>query len=144
MVIRELIDEIDKKILKILINDARASWTSIAKELAVNESTIRYRVRKLEDSGVIFGYKAKINYVKASLSSSLTGIDVEPEYLWRVLNELKQKEEIVQLYLTTGDHVIIAEIVAENKELLEKIHDYISGLPGVRRVCPSIILDVYK
>jgi len=144
MVIRKLIDDVDKKILNKLIVDARASWTTLAKELGVNESTIRYRVRKLEDSGVIVGYKAKVNYVKAGLTSSLTGIDVEPEHLWSVLNELKQKNEVVQLYLTTGDHVIIAEIIAENKELLERIHNYISSLPGVKRVCPSIVMDIYK
>lgn len=139
-----MIDDLDVKIIKELIIDAKKRPSDLSRELDTNESTIRYRVRRLEELGVITGYRAKINYQRAGLAVSITGIDVEPEHLWTVLHELRKIDDINQVYLTTGDHILIVEVIASNKESLERVHELISRLPGVKRVCPSIVTDIYK
>ncbi len=137
-------DEKDAKILSILMKNARIPKTKIAKELNVTETAIRKRISKLEKSRIILGYKAVINYKTAGLSASLTGVDVEPDKLWEVIWKLKDIEEIKSIYLTTGDHMLMLEIVGNNVDELSKIHEKISKLEGVRRICPAVILDVLK
>lgn len=139
-----MVSEIDKKILIELLKNARVSWSDLASRLKVNESTIRYRVNKLRREGVLIGYQVIINYGKAGFTASLTGIDVDPDKLWNVIEELKSISSVTRLLLTTGDHTLIAEIVSQDKDALEQTHRHIASIPGVRRVCPSIIMDICK
>ena len=137
-------DEKDAKIVSLLMKNARIPKTKIAEELNVTETAIRKRISKLEKSGVILGYKAVINYKTAGLSASLTGVDVEPDRLWDVIWRLKDMEEIKSIYLTTGDHMLMLEIVGRSVDELSRIHERISKLEGVKRICPAVILDVLK
>ncbi len=137
-------DEKDEKIISILMKNARIPKTKIAEELNVTETAIRKRISKLERSKVILGYKAVINYKTAGLSASLTGVDVEPDRLWEVIGKLKDIEEIKSIYLTTGDHMLMLEIVGKSVDELSEIHERISKLEGVKRICPAVILEVLK
>ena len=137
-------DEKDIKIIEMLISNARIPKTRIAKELNVTEAAIRKRIANLERREEILGYRAVINYKKVGLVASLTGVDVEPESLWQVVEELKGMDEVKALWLTTGDHTIMAEIVATSVDELSKIHEKIAAMQGVKRVCPSVITDILK
>ncbi len=131
------------KIIEILMQNARIPKTEIAKRLGITETAVRKRIAKLEGV-VILGYKAIINYKSAGLASSLTGVDVHAEKLWEVVDKFKGINEIKSIWLTTGDHTIMLEIVAKSVKDLQIVHDMISKMDGVKRVCPSIILDVLK
>ncbi|MBC7114527.1 MAG: Lrp/AsnC family transcriptional regulator, partial [Archaeoglobi archaeon] len=96
------------------------------------------------ESGIIVGYRAVVDFKKSEMVASLTGVDVEPEALWRVIRSLRNIENVASLWLTTGDHALMMEIFANSTEELSRIHDEISEIPGVLRVCPSIILEVIK
>ena len=140
-----MIDEKDLKIIKILLRNARATYTEIAKELNLTEAAARKRVKRLENLGVIKGYKAIIDYKKLGYSIiSLTGIDTEPEALLDVAKQLINKSWINALFLTSGDHMIMAEIIAKDNTEFMKIQDEIKKIPGVRRICPALVLDVLK
>lgn len=137
-------DEKDLKILEILMENARTPKVKIAEELKVTETAIRKRIAKLEDSGIIIGYRAVVNCKLANLASSLTGLDVEPEKIWSVVGELKVMRDIKSMWLTTGDHTLMLEIITRSVEDLLKIHKEIEKIDGVRRVCPSIVLEILK
>ena len=139
-----IVDEKDAKIISLLMKNARMPKTKIAEELNVTETAIRKRISKLERDKIILGYKAVINYKTAGLSASLTGVDVEPDRLWDVIEKLKSIDEIKSIYLTTGDHMLMLEIVGSSVDDLSKIHERISKLKGVKRICPAVILDVLK
>ncbi len=137
-------DEKDWEIILNLLRNARISKTKIAEKLGVSEAAIRKRIEKLEENRILLGYRAILDFKKAGLFVSFTGIDVEPEHIWKTMNALKELEEVLALYLTSGDHTILAEIVAGSFEELNKIHERISRLNGVKRICPSIVLEVVK
>ncbi len=137
-------DEKDWKIILNLLRNARISKTKIAEKLGVSETAVRKRIEKLEERRILLGYRAILDFKKAGLFVSFTGIDVEPEHIWKTMNALKELEEVLALYLTSGDHTILAEIVAGSFEELNEIHDRISRLNGVKRICPSIVLEVVK
>ncbi len=140
-----MLDEKDLRIVQILLERGRASYTDIARELGVSDVAVIKRIRKLEQIGVIKGYRAVVDPKKLGYSAvSITGIDVEPEHLFTVINTLKNKEYVKYLALTTGDHSVMMVIWARNGSELGRIHKEISKLDGVKRVCPAIILDVVK
>jgi len=140
-----VIDEKDKKILEILKGNARASYTEIARSLGISDVAVIKRIRKLEQAGIIKKYTIIVDPKKLGYNAvSITGVDVEPEHMFKVLSFLREKEYVKYLALTSGDHSIIAIIWAKDSNELARIHDEISSLPGVKRVCPAIILDVVK
>ncbi len=139
-------DEKDKKIIEILLEDGRKSYVEIGKMLNLSEGSIRRRIKKLQEVGIIIGYCAQINPKKLGYNIvSLTGIDTDPEYFLDILNELKKLKEVKKLYTTTGDHMIMAEIWAKNdEEFSNLIFNKIGKIRGVRKICPSIILNQIK
>jgi len=137
-------DKVAKTILETLMANARTSKVALAKKLRVTEAAVRKRMKKLEEAGILLGYKAVVDYQKAGLAASITGVDTEPEKLWSVINVIKRIEAVKMLSLTSGDHMVITEIVADNIEALEEIHKRIGRVEGVKRVCPAIILKRIK
>jgi Lrp/AsnC family transcriptional regulator for asnA, asnC and gidA len=137
-------DKKDSIILSSLMKNARIPKTRIARTLGISETAVRKRIANLERIGVILGYRAIINFKKANLFASITGIDVEPESIWKVIEKLKDAENVKTVFLTSGDHTIMAEILAQSLEELSEIHSKLMEMDGVKRVCPAVILDVVK
>ncbi len=143
MVLR--IDERDRAILRELSRNARISYSELARRLGISDVAVLKRVRRLEQMGVIRGYTVRIDPEALGYRAvSYTGIDVEPERLLEVAEVLRQKEYVKSLVLTTGDHDLIAVIWARDSEELRRIHEEISRIPGVKRVCPAIRLETLK
>lgn len=133
------------KIISILTNNARTSYVEIAKEVGISDVAVIKRIKRLENLGVIKKYTAVLDPRKLEYKSvSITGIDVDPQFLYDVLTGLKTRDYVKYLSLTSGDHPIIATIWAKDSDNMAKIHKEISNMPGVKKVCPSIILDVIK
>ncbi len=137
-------DDKDKKIVEILMENARESYIGISKKVGLSEGAIRKRVKKLLDKGIIMGFQAKVNPRKVNLIESFTGIDVDPENLIDVLDKIYHKPEIRDIYLTSGDHNLILRIIVDSIQKMKEIHSYLESLPGVKRICPAIVTEVIK
>ncbi|MBO3763336.1 MAG: Lrp/AsnC family transcriptional regulator [Thermoproteota archaeon] len=137
-------DKTNYSILEILRKNARTPRTKIAKYFNMTETAIRKRIKKLELEKIIVGYRAIIDYKKVNMTCSFTGIDVKPEYLMGVIKSLRSTKKVVSLYLTSGDHDLVAEIICENMSELEKVHEQISHYEGVERICPAIVNEVVE
>ncbi len=135
----------EKKLLKILEENARMSFVKIGKKLGVSEAAVRKRVRKLEKNGVIKKYTIEVNPKKAGYEIvALIGLDTLPESFIRVLEILKKDKEVKHLYSCTGDHMLLAECWFEKHEELENFVKKLEKIKGVTRVCPAIILEKLK
>lgn len=138
------LDEKDLKLIEILASNARETYTDMAKILGISDVAVLKRVKKLE-SKVLKKYTVVIDPRKIGYRTiSLTGIDVEPEKLFDIITKLKDNPKVKGLYLTTGDHPIMAVIWARDEDDLAKIHKELSEIDGVRRVCPAIVLRTLK
>lgn len=137
-------DNVGKRIVLELLKNARMPKVELAKKLNLTEAAIRKRLRKLENSGIVIGYSALVDYNKAELVASITGIDSEPERLWSLIDYLKAIEEINKVVLTSGDHMIMVEIVTDSMEKLEEVHRRIEKFEGVVRVCPAMLIRNVK
>lgn len=139
------LDEKDKKIINILLENARLPFTDIAKKLGITDVAVKKRLKKLEKNGVIKKYTVVIDPSKLGYHNvALVGVDTEPDKILEVAEKLSEKEYSRSIYLTTGDHMIMVEIWAKNNADLMKIIKEIGSLPGVKKVCPAIILDRIK
>lgn len=140
-----MVNEKDKKILEMLKRNSRISYTEISRSIGISDVAVMKRLRRLEQLGIIKKYIIVIDPRKIGYHFiSITGIDIEPEHIFDVLSLLKEKNYVKYLVLTSGDHSVIAIIWAANGEELARIHNEISHLAGVKKVCPAIVLDVIK
>lgn len=137
------IDEKDKKILEILMKDSRTPYTEIAGELDVSEATVRKRIDRLKEEGVIERFTIDIDPIIVGYNTvTLLGLDVEPEYFLKAIEEMSEIEEVKWVAKSTGDHMIMSEIWAEDGDHLSNIMtEKIGKIQGVRDLCPSIILE---
>jgi Lrp/AsnC family transcriptional regulator for asnA, asnC and gidA len=75
---------------------------------------------------------------------ALIGIDTLPENFLSVVDTLKQMDEVVSLYTSSGDHMILLETWMKDSEELISFVRYLESIPGVTRVCPAILLEKIK
>jgi len=127
------LDEIDRGILKFLQDDARTSFARIARELHVGESTIRYRVKRLLDEGVITRFTALVNPVKFGLSlTGLLMVRIDPEKLHKVFDKISSFEDIHYILQCTGEYDAVAIFHAKDMNHFNNIVNRVKGVGGVK------------
>lgn len=128
-----------------LRENSRLSVRELARRFGVTDTAIRKRLRKLESEGVITRYTVEVDLRKLGYRVHvLIGLDVRPEKLFETIEVLKSLEEVISLYSSSGDHVLLAECWFRDTEELSEFIKKLNGLEGVVRVCPSIIIEKVK
>jgi len=119
-----MIDEIDRKILKELQTDARVSYAELGRRVGLTTPAVIERVRKLEDSGVITGYRADIDTAKVGLSitafvrMSITGVDYS-----HIIEVAEQSNEVLECHRGTGGDSFIMKVAVSSVEHLQEVID---------------------
>ncbi|MBQ2047466.1 MAG: Lrp/AsnC family transcriptional regulator [Schwartzia sp.] len=136
-------DDIDKKILKLLSANARATLSELAGEIALSLPAISERLKKLEASGVIRQYTtildpAKLN--KHLMALMFLRFD-NPKHGDRFAELSKAEPEIKECYYITGDFDYSLKILTENTGTLEKLLTRIENAPGVVKTQTIVILS---
>lgn len=119
-------DLINTKILTCLQQNARMSNAAIAREVGISSPAVAERIRKLEDTGIILGYKAQVSHLK--LNYQLKAIITLRAFMGKLkpfLSEVVKWEEVVNCYRITGNENIVMEVVLRNQKHLEEFIDKI-------------------
>ena len=133
------------ELLKILKENARMPFLHIARLFGVSETAIRKKVKKLKEEGVIRRYTIEIDYKKLGYEvQAIIGLDVKPEQLINVIEQLKELNEVTSLYSTSGDHVLIAECWFKDSNELMSFVKKLNSMAGVTRACPAIVVEKIK
>lgn len=138
------IDGIDKIIIRRLVQDARTPVLSIAREVGISGAAIHQRLRKLEKSKLIDGYKMVINPKALGYSTAaFIGIFLDSAALYSsAVKRLKEIPEVVESYYTTGNYAIFIKILCKNNEdLMHLLNRDIQTIKGVSRTETFISLD---
>jgi Lrp/AsnC family transcriptional regulator for asnA, asnC and gidA len=138
------IDDLDKQILNMLINDAREPFTEIAKKLNVSGGTVHFRVKKLEDAGIINSSNINIDPTKLGYDIvAYLGIYMKNSHLDKDgIDRLKKVKEIVELQITTGKYTLLAKIICKDtKDLYTVLGEKIQSIEGVSRTETFICLE---
>ncbi|MBC7127991.1 MAG: Lrp/AsnC family transcriptional regulator [Candidatus Methanosuratincola petrocarbonis] len=139
------LDELDMAIINSLQKDASLSYSDLARALGQNESTIRKRVLTLRERGVIKKYTIIVDNIKIGYNTiAVVGFDVDPGMLLEAAQKLAGFDEVRCVATSTGDHMIMAEIWGRDGRELSQILSKIGTIPGIKKICPSILLEKVK
>jgi DNA-binding Lrp family transcriptional regulator len=139
------LNEIDKKILNNLLDDARFSSRQIAKNVGVSVGTVLSRVKKMEDDGLIKGYSVVLDHEKLGYElTAVTEITVSKGRLTEMENEIAKIPNVCGVYDVTGltDAVIIAKF--KTREDLGRFTKQLLALPYIERTNTHIALTTVK
>ncbi len=135
----------DIDILNELRKNSRIPFLKIAKKFKVSEATIRKRVKNLLMKGVIKKFTIEIDYRKIGFQYFvILGIDTYPEGFIKLIEKLKRYENVLDLYTSTGDHMIICNLIFKSSSELNKTIKKLEKNKYVKKVCPAIILEKVK
>jgi len=142
-----LLDEKDLGILKILQGDCRIPLEQIADELGVPKSTIHYRIKRLEEEGIVEGYYAKVNHARLGkdyLTITFIRAKYGPGYHKKAGQKLAQIPGVWGVYFVFGDNdFIIISKSNDREEYLQKL-EQIMNMPEVERTNTEVIAKVIK
>ena len=141
-----MIDSKDKKIIDILSASGREPATSISAKIGMSVPAVIDRINKLQNSGIIMGYKAIVDYEKLDMdiAALITLVSDSSEHYSKVINLAKKSEEVIKCFATTGSGSHVLLIRTYNTFTLEKFLRKIQQWPGVIRTETQLILSSNK
>ena len=125
------LDALDKKILRLIAEDARIPFLEVARSCNVSGAAIHQRIQKLTSLGIIKGSQFIIDPEKIGYETcAYIGLFLKnPEHFDRVVEELKKIPEVVECHYTTGGFDMFIKIYARNNHHLLNIrHDKLQPL----------------
>ena len=142
----EGLDSLDQKIIQLLTENARMSYSEIGQKIGISPVAVKARIDALEQRGIIEEYTTVINPQKISGAvSCYFEIETVPETLSRVTDILSNNEIITQIYRVTGKNKLHVHAVAANADEMERLtNDVIDPLPGVTECSCNMILSRIK
>ncbi|RDY25361.1 Lrp/AsnC family transcriptional regulator [Romboutsia weinsteinii] len=133
-------DITDHRIIEILQEDGRISMKDLGKIVGLTSPAVSERVKRLEESGVIEGYKAIINpdtlgrVIKAFIHISLPSTICYEEFI----SEARQDPRIVECHHITGDDCSLLKVIVKDMYELENVIDSIKKVGSTKT---SVILS---
>jgi len=138
------LDDTDKKILGMLMQNARVPFLEVARECGVSGAAIHQRVNKLEESNIFKGSRFVINEkVLGYNTSAYVGVHFEKGSAYKaVVEELEKIPEVIECHYTTGTYALFLKIFAkDNHHLMQILNNTIQEIPGVSSTETFISLE---
>lgn len=129
------LDSLDKKILRLIADDARIPFLEVARACKVSGAAIHQRIQKLTHLGILKGSQFLIDPEKIGYETcAYVGLHLkDPNTSDKVAEALKDIPEVVECHVTTGDYDLFIKMYAyNNRHLMTIIHDKLQplGLSG--------------
>ncbi len=140
----EKIDNLDRRILNIIMRNARMPSKDIAVQCGVSRAAIHQRIARLIDMGVITGSGYNVNPRKLEFNTcTYVGVKLEKGSMYRdVVAELEQIPEVVECHFTTGPYSMLIKVYAnDTSHLMELLNDKIQHIKGVTETETLISLE---
>tara|TARA_B110000438_G_scaffold295504_1_gene338597 strand:- start:182 stop:625 length:444 start_codon:yes stop_codon:yes gene_type:complete len=140
-----MIDDTDRRILTVLLADARTSMRSIAEEVGVALGTVSNRVKRMEAMGVIHGYGVHIDAEKVGWTMTvLCGLRIEKGRLMEVQRKIADDPRVFGIYDVTGefDSMVLARV--RDRAHLDDLSKTILSSEGIIRTVTHVVLNTVK
>ncbi|HEU4536957.1 MAG TPA: Lrp/AsnC family transcriptional regulator [Polyangiaceae bacterium] len=135
------LDDLDRRILRALDANARATHASIARAVKLSRSAVQERIARMEREGVIAGYGVRLGAAGAApglraylLVAGQTG------RLEHVATALRGRPEVAACAFVSGEIDVVLEIAADSTEGLTRLRDEIAAMPGVATTRTLVVL----
>lgn len=129
------IDATDRKILSLLISDARMPYLEIARECGVSGAAIHQRIKRLEKQGIIIG--SRLLVAPAALGLQLCAFVqialVEGNKMMEVRDELAKIPEVVECHFVTGRYTFLIKLYCrDNEQLMNIVANKLLKIPYIQ------------
>ena len=118
------IDSLNWNILNLLQQNARISNAAIGRKVGISSPAVSERIKKMEDAGLILGYKTLVSPFKADYQ--LKAIITLRAFMGKLkpfLTKVKTYDQVINCYRITGNENIVMEVVLKNQKQLEGFID---------------------
>ena len=140
-----MIDDTDRRILAVLLADARTSMRSIAEEVGVALGTVSNRVKRMEAMGVIQGYEVLLDAEKIGWTmTGLCGLRIEKGQLMEVQRRSAEDSRVFGIYDVTGefDSMVLARV--RDRAHLDDLSKTVLSSEGIIRTVTHVVLNTVK
>jgi DNA-binding Lrp family transcriptional regulator len=142
---KKVIDDVDRKMIKIFHKDGRKSYRSIAKQLDISIGTVHNRIEKLVKSGIIEKFAPVIDHEKLGYSlTTIIGVKVKGGVLKNWEDRTAYHKNVLCMYDVTGEFdAILITRFKDTKELDQFIKALLKE-PDVQRTYTQTVLNIVK
>lgn len=138
-------DRTDKKIIAELQADGRLSLTELADKVGLSLSPCHRRVKSLEETGIISGYRAQVDTAKLGLSFSvIVFVSLEKADRQAVSSfeeAVVEVPEVITAQRLFGNPDYMLHVLTRDMESFQRLYDLdLSALPGVQRLTSTLIM----
>jgi len=141
-----MLDEIDIKILEILQKEGRTKRNELAERVGLSLPAVSERLKKLEESGVVTGYYARVNHhlLGKDVTAFIIATVDSSKHFSSFVEHANNTPEILECHAITGDGTHLIKIRTENTSGLEKLLGKIQSWQGVAKTTTSVVLSTSK
>ena len=139
------LDQTDRDIIRSLERDARMSLRSVAEEIGVSLGTVSNRLKRLEDTGVVKGYRVEIDPDKVGWGLTVVvGLRIEKGRLLELQRLIAKDSRVLGVYDVTGefDSMILAR--AKDRSDLDDLSKTVLSMDGIMRSVTHFVLNTVK
>jgi len=135
-------DDLDERILRMLQANGKISIEEIAQRLNRSPSTIRDRVRRMEEERLILGYSTIVDQERLQIDAEAFVLaDIDPEIEGKAMSALMSLEEVSEVMKVTGQPRLMFRVRASDRqELLRYLERRIRPL-GFRQIDVRLVLE---
>lgn len=140
----ERIDELDRKILRVITQNARIPFKDVATQVGVSRAAVHQRVQKMFDNGVITGSCYRVNPKMLGYNLCVyVGLTLEKGSLYKSVSaELEKIPEVVESQFTLGAYSMLVKLYAhDDQHLMVLLNNKIQEIPGVTNTETLTALD---
>ncbi len=138
-------DIVDLKILELLKENSRMSFNDISHKVGKTEATVRRRVKKLTEEGVIKRFTVEYNIDNKPRTRATVKVEPDFKEIKKILKELLEIEEITDIWRLSGDCGLFMKVEIPSIEHFNPlIEEKISVIEGIKIVETCFITDIIK
>ncbi len=140
------LDELDKRILAMLVENARSPYSRIAREIGVAESTVLSRVRKMLEEGVIISFETRVNHKKLGYHIyAWIGLTTDPDKTIEAAEKIAEDDRTLEVHVTSGPHrIVVSGFFKDFEDYSDFLNKRIYPLTGLRDFHESIVISTVK
>jgi DNA-binding Lrp family transcriptional regulator len=140
--VTRVMDDLDIALLRLLLEEPRAGSREYARLLGVARGTVQSRITRLEQSGAVTGYAARLSLTELGYPvSAFVHLHLAQGKLDEVSQRLVDIVEVLQAHTTTGEGDVMCRVAARSNTHLEQIVQRVLALPGVVRTRTEIAMS---
>ena len=139
------LDDTDRRLLGVLLEDARISQRGLAQRIGVAQGTITNRLRRLEELGAIKGYTVLLEPESIGWSMTvITGLRIEKGSMINVQQNIAADPRVFAVYDVTGDYDSMVLARVQSRKDLDDLTKTVFTLKGVQRSFTQVVLNTVK